>query len=161
MATKFKTHWHRESAFIKNAFLYNCRDNDLQRNRKGWIKEGQIVRGAVGYVIAEHNVPGFNGKIVSFKQNRECRWPLLDCRWPDLKLRCMTHKDIPRGSHPRPALRRYNYIIALLPDDEEAVKIAVEKDVPVIITMGGKFYVNLEISTIPQIQDKNRKAELI
>jgi hypothetical protein len=154
MASKFKIFWYRKSVFVKNAFLYNCRDNDLQRSLNGWIKEGQIVSGATGYVIAEHNVPGFafglTGKIVPFESN----W---DCNWQGLILPCMAHEAIP--SH-KSYLRPYNYVVAQLPD-EEAVKIVVKNKVPVIITLDQKLYVNLEIFWSFQKQDKNRRAKLI
>jgi hypothetical protein len=146
--------WYQESIFVKNAFLYNCRDNDLQRRRNSWIKEGQIVNGEVGYVIAEHNVPGLTGKIVHFKQNRKCRWQGLD-------LRCMAHKDIPIGSVTKSSLRHLHHAVAQLPD-EEAVKIANENEVPVIVTLDGKFYVNLELSTFErQGKGNSRRAKLI
>src|SRR5258706_15557838 len=124
MATKFKIFWYQESAFIRNAFLYNCRDNDLQRNQNGWIKEGQIVLGKVGYVIAEHSLRGFSGTIIPFKSNRRCRWLGLD-------LPCMAHQDVPNGSIPKRALRHRLHTVAQLPDDE-AVKIAIKSGVPVV-----------------------------
>ena len=154
MATKFKIFWYQESAFIKNAFLYHCRDNDLQRSQNGWIKAGQIVTGATGYVIAEQNVPGFSGKSVWFKPNRKCRWQGLD-------LPCMAHQDIPAGSNTKPALRHRQYTVAQLPD-ETAVKIAVKKGVPVVVTSDKKNLVNLELSTFQKQGKGNpRRAKLI
>ena len=150
MATKYKVFWYQKSAFIKNAFLNNCRDSDLRRSRNGWIKEGQIVKGAVGYVMAEHNLPGFIGKIVRFKPNRECRWFGSD-------LSCMAHVNTP-GSNCY--LRPFNYVVAQL-SDEKMVKIAVEKRVPVIVTPDQKLYVNLEIFWSFPKQDKKRRAKLL
>ena len=154
MATKFKIFWYQESAFIKNAFLYNCRDNNLRRSQNGWIKAGQIVTGATGYVIAEQNVPGFSGKSVRFKPNRKCSWQGLD-------LPCMAHQDIPVGSNTKPALRHRQYAVSQLPD-EDAVKVAINSGVPVLVTLDKKNYVNLELSTFERQGKGNpRRAKLI
>ena len=154
MATKFKKFWYQESAFIKNAFLYNCRDNDLQRSQNDWIKAGQIVAGATGYVIAEQNVPGFSGKSVRFKPNRKCHWQGLD-------LPCKAHQDIPAGSNTKAALRHRQYAVAQLPD-EDAVKVAINSGVPVLVASDRKSYVNLELSTFEkQGKGNSRRAKLI
>jgi hypothetical protein len=154
MATNFAIYWYRESAFVKNAFLYNCRDNDLKRVQNCSIREGQIVKGAVGYVIAEHHALGFRGEIVRFKPNRKCHWQGLD-------LPCMAHDAIPGGTITKDALRHYQYAVAQLPD-EQAVKIAVKKGIPVIVTLNRQYFLNLELSTFEkQGKASTRRAKLI
>jgi hypothetical protein len=154
MSAKFKIYWYQKSPFVRNAFLVNCRDNDLKPDSSSQIEEGEIVQGAVGYVAAEHNVPNFRGKIVRWKPNRKCQW--LGSAW-----QCMAHPKIANGKTTKASLRHYQYAVVQL-RDEAAVKVAVESKVPVIVTVGGKYFVNLELSTFERQGKGNpRRAKLI
>ena len=153
MARRFKFYWYEKYPLVKNSFLFNCRDNDLKIDRNSWIKEGQIVKGATGYVIAEHNLPGFCGDIFRFKPNRKCHWQ-------DLDLHCMAHDDIPSGPITKNALRHYQYAVAQIPD-EKAAKIAADKGISVIVTKDRKYFINVELSTFEkQGEGSARRARL-
>jgi hypothetical protein len=154
MATKFRIRWYQKSPFVRNAFLFNCRDNDLLIESKSSIEPGHIVQGAVGYVVAEHKVPGFRANVVHWRPNRKCRW--LGADWP-----CMAHPGIPNGKITKVSLRHYQYAVVQLPDGE-AARSAVGKKVPVIVSSAGVYFVNAELSTFQRQGKANpRRAKLI
>jgi len=115
MATKHNIYWYRESAFVANAFLYNCRDNDLQPRSGARIKIGEIVSGVGGYVAAEQIVPGFNASVVPFAANRRCEWHGLDL--PSMVH--STHSRVAFKSSPSRLIRR-----SAIPPPEKSVKLA-------------------------------------
>ena len=128
--SKHKTYWYQISHFVRAAFLYNCRDDDLRQNSSSRIPAGRIVAGQVGYVIAERAVLGFEGKIVDFEAYRQCDWQ-------GNRLACMVHKSTPSGKLPKAALRHYNYVVAELPvASHKATALAV--GVPIIVSASGR-----------------------
>lgn len=136
---------------ICDAFLYNCRDNDL-RYTDG-IPLGAIVAGAVGYVIAERPIYGIIGTIVPFKQNRLCKWN-------GFELACMVHPMAPKVKFTKKELRFFNYIVAEL-TDPDAIKVATNLELA-IVSANRRRFINLEIGRFER-QGKHsiRRAQLL
>ena len=154
MPPKFAVYWYRQSALVKNAFLFNCRDTDLQPRPGARIEKGQIVVGAVGLVAAEQIVPGFSGTLAGFKSNRRCDWQ-------NFTLPCMVHPDVPSTAAPRSALRNFNYAVAELADPD-ALKVATNLGLPVIQDANGRNLINVEISSFQrQGEASPRRATLL
>ena len=153
MPKKFEKYWYQKNAAVKSAFLFHCRDRDL-RSGSGILK-GTILQGAVGFVVAEADVPELTGNIISsFQPNRRCLWR-------GFELQCMADPRAPVGNHDKKVLRPYNYIVAEV-IEEDAVSEANKLGVPIIIHGSGKQLLNLECSTF-EAQGKNspKRASLL
>ena len=149
MAKKYKNYWYQTNTDVQRAFLYNCRDHDLCHGNG--ISVGSIVRGAVGFVIAESFVPDLTGSIVSF-----C--PIRRCEWMGFTLPCMTEAPLTASER---ELRPFNYVVAELAEIA-ALDQAQSAGVPVVPYIGGKRLVNLEIFTFERQGRKNpRRAKLL
>lgn len=154
MAKKYTVYWYRESEFIRNAALCNCRDRDLSSKSGARIDKESIIAGAIGYAVAEKTVPGYVGKTVRFKANRQCEWL-------GLTLCCMAHPYAPVGKATKTALRPYNYIVAELANGE-AIGQAKRQKLKIIQTANGHSLVNLEVSSFErQGAGSSRRAKLI
>jgi len=79
MAKKYKIYWYLEEQEVHDAFLFNCRDDDLRAG--AGIPSGAIVLGASGCVAAERAVRGYTGKIITFQPTRRCEWQGQELRW--------------------------------------------------------------------------------
>lgn len=55
MARKHEIYWHRERREVAAAFLHHCRDRDLSDGTG--IPRGSIIHGAIGFAVAEADVP--------------------------------------------------------------------------------------------------------
>lgn len=150
MAMKFEIYWYRVDRAIISAFLYNCRDNDLTEGGK--ISKGQIVKGCVGYAMAEKDLEGYSATIVPFRPNRTCMWH-------EHELPCMTHLDVPPGKVPAAKLRPYNYVVAALTDPSFEAEAQAD-GLPVVRDSKGQLFVNLEVSRFEK-QAKYRQARLL
>lgn len=152
MARKYSIYWYQKEQRIRDAFLYNCRDNDLQKIQP--ILKGCIIQGAIGFAVAECDVVGFTASIVpKFKSNRRCDWM-------GFTLSCMVHPQTPNGPLPKSRLRDFNSIVAELTKDAE--KVAKGKGVPVVRHKDGLKLVNLEIATFErQGIHSPRRAKLL
>ena len=151
MAKKHEVYWYQTHPAVAAAFLYHCRDRDL-RDGSG-IPQNSIVQGAEGFVVAESDVPGLTGSIISeFRPNRQCEWN-------GFTLRCMAHPQTPTGAATKQQLRPYNYIVAEL-TDPTAISQASSLRVPVITRADGSRLVNLEISVF-QRNKGPRRATLL
>ena len=64
MPKSFSKYWYQESAFVKNAFLFHLRDDDLIEDPTARIPQGVIVEGALGYAAAEQTAPGYKARVV-------------------------------------------------------------------------------------------------
>jgi hypothetical protein len=154
MSAKYSIYWYQVSALVKNAFLCNCRDDDLQERSGSRIEKGQIVVGAVGFVAAEQIVPGFSGNLASFRANRRCEWQ-------GFTLPCMVHPNAPPNAVPREAFRHFNYAVAEVPKSG-AVNIATNLGLPVLQDSEGRNLINVEISSFQRQGNANpRRAKLI
>lgn len=151
---KHEIYWYQQSVFVRNAFLYHCRDDDLIQNPTARIPRGAIVAAQFGFVAAENAVPGFEATIVPFLPSRRCEWQ-------GVILECMVHASAPSGSPPKSSLRPFNNIVACL-SSPEWLELALSVGVPVITTADGVQVVNLELGCF-QKQGKNnsRRAKLI
>jgi hypothetical protein len=137
---KHEIYWYQVSLFVKNAFLYHCRDADLRSKQGSRIDAGTIVEGHGGYAIAEHSVPGFEAsRAVDFKPTRQCGWQ-------GFTLHCMVHSAVPSGRSTKAALRPFNNAVAELTDDAQFSK-AVEMKIPVVVNRSGRKLINVELST--------------
>ena len=154
MPKLFDKYWYQESAFVKNAFLYHLRDDDLVEHKSTQIPQGTIVEGALGFAAAEQAVPGFQARIVRFAPNRQCEWQ-------GLILGCMAHTAAPANQPPKKELRLFNNIVARLPD-EAAIVLAKSTGVPVLTTPEGDIVVNLEVANFgKQGAASPRRAQLL
>ena len=152
MAKKFQKYWYHDEHEVREAFLFNCRDDDLRAG--AGIPVGAIVPGEVGCVVAERAVRGYTGKIISFQPTRRCEWQ-------GQALRCQVHPDMPAAAKNKAELRHYNYIVAELTSVEQ-VALAKSVGVPVIATASGKQLVNLECACFQKQGIKNpRRAKMI
>lgn len=152
MPSKFAIFWYRKSPFAKNAFLYNCRDDDLAPQPGSRIERGEIVFGAVGLVVAEQIVPGLIGKVIRFHSNRRCEWQ--GCELP-----CMVHPNVTAGLTAKTELRGFNYAVAEL-TNIDAVALATNLKLPVIQDVKGRKLINVELASFQSI-GKHRRAKLI
>lgn len=154
MAAKFKTYWYQESVFAKNAFLFNCRDLDLERKTGTRVERGEIVVGAAGLVCAEQIVPGLAANVVAFQPSRRCEWQ-------GLELACMVHPNVPVDAKTKAELRDFNYAVAELAS-EAAVKLAMSLSIPVMPFPDGRKLINVELAAFErQGQSNPRRAKLI
>lgn len=154
MPKSFSKYWYQESAFVKNAFFYHLRDDDLVEDPAARIPQGVIVEGALGYAAAEQAVPGFKARTMRFTPNRQCEWQ-------GLILGCMAHPGAPANQPSKKELRLYNNIVARLPD-EAAVVLAKSTGVPVLTTPEGDMVVNLEVANFgKQGAASPRRAKLL
>ena len=152
MAKKYKIYWYQEEQEVHDAFLLNCRDDDLRAG--AGIPVGAIVLGAGGCVAAERAVRGFTGKTITFQPTRRCEWQ-------GQELRCQVHPDMPAGAKLKAELRPFNHIVAELTSAEQ-VSLAKKSGVPLITTPTGKQLVNLECACFQKQGIKNpRRAKMI
>jgi hypothetical protein len=152
MAIKYKIFWNKEKQEVHDAFLFNCRDDDLRAGAS--IPVGAIVLGAVGCVAAERPVRGLTGTILPFQPTRRCEWR-------GQELRCQVHPDVPAAAKLKAELRLFNYIVAELTSADQ-VALAQNVGVPVITTPTGKNLVNLECACFQKQGIKNpRRAKMI
>lgn len=150
MAKKYTTYWYQEGPEFKQAFLYNLRDNDVQKG--GSIEQGEIVQGAEGLIAAETTVFGWTGRILPFKPNRRCEWQ-------GLELPCMTQPVTPGASVAAIRLGVFNY--AVVPVTSEAVKAAADSlKMPCVRNSQGAWVFNVELTRFSG-QDSRRRAKLI
>ena len=140
---------------VWNAFLFNTRNGDLAHLPGTKLKEGTIVEGEQGFVVAEHRVLGW-------KAATECRWnPNREVEWRDKVIRCMAHMKAPRAYTPSRMLQKmgFNYVVAGT-DDLDWVKDEVQTGFP-FVQMAPSFYLfNLEIGRFAT-QDRRRRANLV
>ncbi len=154
MPPRFDVYWYKKGLLIKNAFLFNCRDDDLTIQSGAQIPKGSIVSGTIGYVAAEELVPGSSATLVPFEPNRRCAWQ-------DFELACMAHPDAPTPNAPQEELRRFNYIVAELPNPE-ARALARRLALPVLVDDQGRNLVNLEIARFErQGRGSPRRAKIL
>jgi hypothetical protein len=150
MPKKFEIYWYNEAPELKPAFLFNLRDNDIQKGGK--IVVGEIIEGAVGYVAAQETVMFWTGRVVPFSPNRRCEWQ-------GFELRCMVHPNTPTGKVPAAKLRDFNYAVAEVPNDKVAEK-ATSVGIPVVRTSQSKRVINVELSQFER-QKAERRANLL
>jgi hypothetical protein len=152
MAEKYEVYWYRKDPAVAKAFLYHCRDRDLRPG--DGIARGSIVQGVGGFAVAESDVPGLAGDIVSaFRSNRKCEWM-------GFTLPCMAHPQAPAGTATKKELRPYNNVIAAL-TDPAAVQQAATANLSVITHADGTNLINLEISVFEaQGNSSPRRAKL-
>jgi hypothetical protein len=154
MPKSFSKYWYQESPFVKNAFLFHLRDDDLVEDPTARIPQGVIVEGALGYAAAEQAVPGFKARTMHFTPNRQCEWQ-------GRILGCMAHAAAPAAQPAKKELRLYNNIVARLPD-EAAVVLANSTGIPVLTTPEGDMVVNLEVASFgKQGAASPRRAQLL
>lgn len=153
MAKKHEVYWYKTNPAVAAAFLCHCRDRDLRAGPG--IPAGSIVQGIEGFAIAEADVPGLTGSVITaFRPNRQCEWA-------GFTLRCMAHPQIPEGATKKQQLRDYNYILGEL-TDPAAINQAKLLGVPVVQHSDGSHLINLEISVFQRQGPKNsRRAKLL
>jgi len=152
MAKNYKIYWYQKEQTVHDAFLFNCRDDDLRAG--AGIPVGAIVLGASGCVAAERAVRDYTGKTITFQ-------PMRRCEWQGQELRCQVHPDMPVGAKLKAELRPFNHIVAELTSPEQ-VALAQKTGVPVITTSPGKQLVNLECACFQKQGAKNlRRAKMI
>ncbi len=147
------TYWYREETTVANAFLYNCRDDDLYRDSKNQIMRGMIVVGKNGIAIAENVVPGLRPReSLPFVATRRCEWE-------GRELQCMVHSRIGQQALKIKELRHVGCVVAELPD---AITVALANglNVRVIHDSVGRKLINLSVERHAG-QSKARRATLL
>ena len=153
MASRFKHMWYRDPQFgaaVERAFLYNCRDNDLQPG--GEVRKGQIVEGKCGFHVAQSDVPGLSAPARDFMPNRHCDWQ-------NFHLPCQALPCLPAGRVPRSSCRHFHCIVADFSGSPAAQARAAEMGLP-LVTVDGRLLANLEAASVPR-QGKERIATLL
>lgn len=153
MHKRSRIYWYNEEPAVANAFLYNCRDDDLEPVAAGQIDRGAIVLGKNGVAIAESAVPSLQARrIAAFNGTRRCAWGALE-------LSCMVHLEIGQRAMTTRELRHVGCIVALLPDSA-SVAFAIGLGVPVVEDTEGHRLVNLSVERHAG-QSKDRRATLL
>jgi hypothetical protein len=154
MAKLFQTYWYNEQQAVRNAFLFNLRDDDLRSG--GRVRRGEIVAGKCGYAIAEADVFGLSGRIVPFAPNRQCEWQ-------GHILHCMALDGLPQGpvSRAHAGGLRHKHCVVVEFTSKKALEDARAAGLPVVHGTDGKTYANLEVAHIPQRQKRYRRATLL
>lgn len=152
MGRNHAIYWYQEEPAVADAFLFNCRDNDLRRG--GTIPSGSIILGVGGFVVAERTVAGLSGTVFPFRPTRRCEWK-------GHELNCMVHPQMPISARTKAELRPYNYLVAELEADAQFTTAQGVK-LPVVITPDGRRLVNLECGVFQKQGNASpRRAKLI
>jgi len=154
MSLLFNTSCYQKSQALRRACLFNLRDNDLHHG--GSIRQGEIVAGRCGYVVAETNVPGFTGTVQPY-------WPNRCVLWREHFLTCMALPGLPTGPVPRGSaggLRHQHYVVAEFADPA-AITEAKKQGLPLVRSLEGRLLANVEIAIIPGKKNRYRAAQLL